>query len=59
MAAQFGFETTTTDVISGVDLSGKTAVVTGASAGLGIETARVLAGAGARVIMAARDQQKV
>jgi NAD(P)-dependent dehydrogenase (short-subunit alcohol dehydrogenase family) len=59
MAAQFGFETTTTEVISGVDLSGKTAVVTGASAGLGIETARVLAGAGARVIMAARDQQKL
>ncbi|MCX2982676.1 SDR family NAD(P)-dependent oxidoreductase [Halieaceae bacterium IMCC14734] len=59
MAVQLGEETTTDDVISGVDLSGKTAVVTGGSAGLGVETARVLAGAGARVIMAARDQAKL
>ncbi len=40
------------------DLTGRVAVVTGASGGLGLETARVLAGAGARVVLAARDGGK-
>lgn len=40
------------------DLAGRTAVVTGANGGLGLETARGLAGAGACVVMAARDQDK-
>jgi NAD(P)-dependent dehydrogenase (short-subunit alcohol dehydrogenase family) len=40
------------------DLSGRIAVVTGANGGLGLETARALAGAGAHVVMAARDQEK-
>ena len=40
------------------NLAGRTAVVTGANGGLGLETARALAGAGARVIMAARDAGK-
>jgi signal transduction histidine kinase len=40
------------------DLDGRTAVVTGANGGLGLETARALAGAGARVVMAARNQDK-
>ena len=40
------------------DLSGKTAVVTGANGGLGLQTAKVLAGAGAHVVMAARNQTK-
>jgi NAD(P)-dependent dehydrogenase (short-subunit alcohol dehydrogenase family) len=40
------------------DLSGQVAVVTGANAGLGLETARALAGAGARVVVAARDVAK-
>jgi NAD(P)-dependent dehydrogenase (short-subunit alcohol dehydrogenase family) len=40
------------------DLTGRTAVVTGANGGLGLETARALAGAGAQVVMAARDQEK-
>jgi NAD(P)-dependent dehydrogenase (short-subunit alcohol dehydrogenase family) len=46
---------TTSDI---PDLSGRTAVVTGANGGLGLETARALAGAGASVLMAARDQEK-
>jgi len=40
-------------------LDGRTAVVTGANSGLGLESARALAGAGAHVVMAARDQEKV
>jgi NAD(P)-dependent dehydrogenase (short-subunit alcohol dehydrogenase family) len=40
------------------DLTGRTAVVTGANGGLGLETARALAGAGAEVVMAARNQDK-
>ena len=38
------------DVVEGVDLSGKTCVITGASSGLGRESARALAAAGARVV---------
>ena len=40
------------------DLRGRVAAVTGANGGLGLETARALAGAGAHVLMAARDQEK-
>jgi NAD(P)-dependent dehydrogenase (short-subunit alcohol dehydrogenase family) len=40
------------------DLTGRTAVVTGANGGLGLETTRALAGAGATVVMAARNQEK-
>jgi NAD(P)-dependent dehydrogenase (short-subunit alcohol dehydrogenase family) len=40
------------------DLSGRTTVVTGANGGLGLETARALAGAGAEVVMAARNQER-
>src|SRR3954470_5272835 len=49
---------TTSDVIAGIDLSGRTAVVTGASAGLGVETVRTLVGAGARVVGTVRDPAK-
>jgi WW domain-containing oxidoreductase len=45
-------------VLSGIDLSGKHALVTGASAGIGYETARALAAAGARVFLAGRDADK-
>ena len=51
----FGFESTAADVIEGVDLSGKSAIVTGASSGIGVETARALAAAGASVTLAVRD----
>ena len=55
----FNAESTTREVIEGISLSGKFAVVTGASSGLGVETVRTLAGAGARVLMLARDQAKL
>jgi NAD(P)-dependent dehydrogenase (short-subunit alcohol dehydrogenase family) len=51
----FGPTTTAAEVSAGLDLSAKIAVVTGGSSGIGAETARVLAEAGARVIVAARD----
>ena len=54
----FGAETTAAEVASGIDLSGKSAVVTGASGGLGAETARALASCGARVTLTARDDPK-
>ncbi|MGW1740513.1 SDR family NAD(P)-dependent oxidoreductase [Nocardia sp. NPDC001965] len=46
---------TADEVLSGIDLTGVRAVVTGASSGLGAETARALAAAGAEVILAVRD----
>ena len=52
------FETTTHEVLAGVDLTGKVVVVTGVSAGLGAETARALRSAGADVIGTARDVSK-
>jgi NAD(P)-dependent dehydrogenase (short-subunit alcohol dehydrogenase family) len=51
----FGPTSTAAEVITGVDLTGKRAVVTGASSGIGQETARVLAVAGAEVTLAVRD----
>lgn len=47
----FGVRSTTDDVLQGVDLAGKLAVVTGGYSGLGLETTRALAGAGARVVV--------
>jgi NAD(P)-dependent dehydrogenase (short-subunit alcohol dehydrogenase family) len=54
LITQFGPQSTTSDVLRGVELSGKTALVTGANAGIGYETARALASAGASVVVAAR-----
>jgi NAD(P)-dependent dehydrogenase (short-subunit alcohol dehydrogenase family) len=51
----FGFESTAADVLDGVDLTGKAAIVTGASSGIGVETARALAAAGASVTLAVRN----
>jgi NAD(P)-dependent dehydrogenase (short-subunit alcohol dehydrogenase family) len=51
----FGAATTAAEVLDGVDLSGRRAVVTGGASGIGIETARALANAGAEVTIAVRD----
>ncbi|UFS58186.1 SDR family NAD(P)-dependent oxidoreductase [Subtercola endophyticus] len=51
----FGAESTAADVIAGIDLTGKRAIVTGGSSGIGIETARALSSAGALVTLAVRN----
>jgi NAD(P)-dependent dehydrogenase (short-subunit alcohol dehydrogenase family) len=55
MANVFGATSTTDDVLSGVNLQGKRILVTGVSAGIGVETARSLAAHGAHLVGAARD----
>ena len=54
LGSGFGAESTATDVLRGVDLSGKLAIVTGGYSGLGLETTRALAAAGAHVVVPAR-----
>src|ERR1700755_2645040 len=58
MATKFGAKSTTEEVRAGVDLKGKRILVTGVSAGLGVETARALVAHGADVVGAARDLDK-
>lgn len=53
-----GAQSTADEVLADIDLGGTTAVVTGASGGLGLETARALASRGARVVLAARDADR-
>jgi NAD(P)-dependent dehydrogenase (short-subunit alcohol dehydrogenase family) len=50
----FGYRSSASEVVDGIDLSGKLAIVTGGYSGLGIETVRALVGAGARVVVPAR-----
>jgi NAD(P)-dependent dehydrogenase (short-subunit alcohol dehydrogenase family) len=57
ITTRFGFDSTAAQVVAGIDLSGKRAVVTGGSSGIGVETARALAGAGADVTLAVRNIQ--
>src|SRR5271169_2526283 len=58
MAIVFGATSTTEDVLSGVNLKGKRILITGVSAGIGVETTRSLAAHGAEVVGAARDLSK-
>jgi len=51
----FGAESTAAEVIAGIDLTGRQAIVTGGASGIGVETARALAAAGAEVTIPARD----
>ncbi len=55
----FGFATTSDEVLEGHDLSGKTVFITGGYSGLGRETARAMAAKGAHIIMAGRDADKL
>lgn len=58
MAQKFGATSTTDEVLDGIDLTGKRVLVTGVSAGLGVETARALAAHGAEVVGTVRDVEK-
>ncbi|MCW2749886.1 MAG: short-chain dehydrogenase/reductase [Aeromicrobium sp.] len=51
----FDIHSTAADVIAGIDLTGKRAIVTGGASGIGVETARALASAGTAVTIAVRD----
>jgi NAD(P)-dependent dehydrogenase (short-subunit alcohol dehydrogenase family) len=51
----YGFDSTAAEVVDGIDLGGRRAIVTGSSSGIGVETARALAAAGAEVTLAVRD----
>jgi NAD(P)-dependent dehydrogenase (short-subunit alcohol dehydrogenase family) len=51
----FSAESTAAEVIAGIDLTGRRAIVTGGASGIGIETARALASAGAEVTLAVRN----
>jgi NAD(P)-dependent dehydrogenase (short-subunit alcohol dehydrogenase family) len=55
VTSPFGFESTAAEVIAGIDLHDRRALVTGAASGIGVETARALASAGAETVIAARD----
>jgi NAD(P)-dependent dehydrogenase (short-subunit alcohol dehydrogenase family) len=57
LTTPFGFHTAAAEVIAGIDLSGQRMIVTGAASGIGVETARALAGAGAEVTLAVRDTE--
>ena len=58
MSKTFGAKSTTDEVLEGIDLTGKRILVTGVSAGIGVETARALVAHGATVVGAARDLDK-
>lgn len=57
ISTPFDARSTAAEVIAGVDLTGRRAVVTGGASGIGVETARALAGAGAEVTLAGRNRE--
>ena len=54
----FGSQATVADIVSGINVHGKTAVVTGGNSGIGLETTRALFQAGAAVVVGARDLER-
>ncbi|MCA9909179.1 MAG: SDR family NAD(P)-dependent oxidoreductase, partial [Anaerolineae bacterium] len=58
ISSGFGAHTTAKDVLRHLDLSGKVAIVTGGYSGIGLETTRALAEAGAQVILPMRTPEK-
>lgn len=58
IGSEFGAASTAAEVIKGIDLKGKTAIVTGGYAGIGLETVKALVSAGATVIVPARNIEK-
>lgn len=58
LASPFNARTQSGEVIQGIDLRGKTAIVTGGASGLGVETVRALAAAGAHIVMPVRSRDK-
>ncbi|SKD10497.1 NAD(P)-dependent dehydrogenase, short-chain alcohol dehydrogenase family [Chitinophaga ginsengisegetis] len=58
IGSTFNATSTTSDVIKGIDLKGKIAIVTGGNTGIGLETVKTLSEAGATVIVPARDVEK-
>jgi NAD(P)-dependent dehydrogenase (short-subunit alcohol dehydrogenase family) len=58
IGSPFDAKTEAGDVVRGIDLTGKTAIVTGGASGLGVETVRALAAAGARVVMPVRSRAR-
>ncbi len=59
LQSPFGFHSTASDVLGGVDLRGKTMIVTGGASGIGIETTSALAAAGAPVALSPRTKERV
>ncbi|BCY07865.1 SDR family NAD(P)-dependent oxidoreductase [Actinoplanes sp. L3-i22] len=57
ISTPFGADSTAAEVVAGIDLAGKRVIVTGGASGIGVETARALAGAGAEVTLAVRDTE--
>jgi NAD(P)-dependent dehydrogenase (short-subunit alcohol dehydrogenase family) len=58
IGSDFGAATTAAEVIRGIDLTGRTVIVTGGYSGIGVETVRAFRSAGAKVIVPARDMSK-
>ena len=58
MSGSFNHRSTADEVLDGIDLTGKRALVTGGASGIGVETVRALASKGAEVVIAARNTQQ-